>query len=666
MPMNFFEDQARAKKRTTLLVIYFVIAVVLTIVIIDSIIVSAIAYARLEHYFFYHGGEWVVRRDNLYPLIYYVTIIASPAVLSVIIIGSLTTSFKLRGGGIAVADMVKARTIHPDTTDLKERRFINVVEEMSIASGVPVPKLYVMDDEHSINAFVSGFESEDTVMVASKGALDKLSRQELQSVVGHEFSHIFHSDMQISLRIMGITAGLLILGKIGSFILRSTFYSRRSKSDGRIQLAVILAGVGILAVGFIGLMFGRLMKAAISRQRELLADASSVAYTRNPQGLIFALKRIAKDSEQGHLKSANAEDVSHICFAPALQSYLSGAFSTHPPIPVRIKRLDPKGQYAKDPLPNTKKPPPEPPPKSTAQKTGKESGETFMRTMMGATILAGAADSIDATAKSITNSIGDPLDQHMTLAEALHEQIPNALQTIAHQPREVAYLWYAMMLPQTLTPQLEHTLGKKMSDGSLTKIMSIQKVLFNMKWGSLLPLAQIALPAFKMNSPDVMDKMIKNTGAILSHTKPHYFQYGLYALLCKAANQKKEKASYKTYSKLTSHANGLQIVISVLVHYSGDDTEKLEAQYKKIMQQLLGKSGDIGQLVSPSPFVFQAALSKLNHLSPQAKEKFLNACFDCIEHDHKITTAEADLVRVIASIIECPIPPIISGATPHG
>jgi len=470
MPMNFFEDQARAKKRTTLLVVYFFIAVVLTIFLIDFILVGAIAYTRLEHYFLYQGGEWIVRRENLYPLISYIVMIASPVVLGIIVIGSLITSFKLRSGGIAVAKMVKARSIHPDTQDPKERRFLNVVEEMSIASGVPVPKMYVMDNENSINAFVSGFKTEDTVMVASKGALDKLSRQEMQGVVGHEFSHIFHSDMTISLRLMGITAGLLLLGKVGSYLLRSTFYSRRSRSSsgggGRMQLAILLIGIGILVVGFIGLVFGRLMKAAVSRQRELLADASSVAYTRNPQGLVFALRRIAQDKEQGHLNSVNAEDVSHICFSPALGTYLSGAFSTHPPIPVRVQRLDPKGVYANAPLPHTQEtPPPEPKPASAAKK----SAQNFMKTMMGATILAGAAEKIHTSTKNIHDSIGDPLNEHIALAETLHEQIPKSLSTIAHQPKDVGYLWYAMMLPKSVDATLKKTLAEKIPEDSLQK-----------------------------------------------------------------------------------------------------------------------------------------------------------------------------------------------------
>lgn len=672
MPMNFFEDQAQAKKRTTLLVCYFLIAVILTVILINIIVVGAIVYTRIEHYFVYVHGEWVMRRENLYPLISMVSMIASPIVLGIIVLGSLITSYQLRGGGLAVAKMVQARAIHPDTTDPKEKRFINVVEEMSIASGVPVPNLFVMDNEESINAFVSGFTPEDTVMVASKGALDKLSRQELQSVVGHEYSHIFHNDMTISLRLMGITAGLLIIGKIGSHLLRSTFYTRGSRRGssrsggggaGRMQLAFIIIGLGILVVGLVGLLFGRLMKAAVSRQRELLADASSVAYTRNPEGLVYALRRIDQDKDKGHLQSVNAEDVSHFCFSPALSTYLSGAFATHPPIEQRIKKLDPKGQYADQPLPNVET---EAKPKAKQTSKAQKSAQDFMRTMMGATILAGAADRIHTTTKAIHDTIGAPQEEHITLGQSLYEQIPASLNTIAHQPKHVAYLWYAMMLPKSIDNKLHKRLASYLPDEKLKKILSIQKVLFNMEWGSLLPLAQIAIPTFKANSQSEKDAILEHVGDILSHTKPHYFQYGLYALLAKATNQNKPKKVKRIYDSLAVHLKEIQIVLSVLVHYSGNDHQDLQAQYQKSMYALFGKSADIGKLVEPSPFVFQAALAKLNQLSPQSKEKFINACFDCIEEDHMVTVAEADLVRVIASILDCPIPPIIRGKTPHG
>lgn len=355
--MEFFEEQERAKRKTALLVFYFIVAVLLTVFCIDAIIIGAIAYTGQEHYFNTQPNQIFIRREYFYPLVFQVVTTASPVIIGVILFGTIITSVQLMGGGLAVARMVNARPIDPNTTDPHERRFINVVQEMSIASNVSVPALFVMDKEPSINAFVSGFKPQDTVMVVSQGALDKLSRQEMQGVVGHEFSHIYHHDMRISLYLMGLTAGLLLIGKIGQFALRSAFYSRQNRSnnqgDPRFQMAIIIFGVGLLIVGAIGLLFGRMMKAAVSRQRELLADASSVQYTRNPIGLVFALRRIQQDSDHSFLANANAEDVSHICFCPALRSLVTSAFATHPPISVRLQKLDPNQQYTKLPLPNT-------------------------------------------------------------------------------------------------------------------------------------------------------------------------------------------------------------------------------------------------------------------------------------------------------------------------
>jgi len=286
--MTFFERQDQARKKTSILVFYFVIAIVLIILAINTAIYLVITQAMTPPPSI---AVWIEKP-------YWVWI--AGATLFAIAMGTLNMMFKLRGGGRAVAEIVGARRVNPDTKDLNERKLINVVEEMSIASGTPVPTVYVLDDESSINAFVAGLRPTEAVLVATRGTIKNLDRDELQGVVAHEYSHILNGDMWINIRLMGILAGILIIGQIGRIMLRS---SGRSRGKGSGQAAMI--GLALFIIGYIGLFFGALIKAAISRQREFLADASAVQFTRNPSSIAGALWKIKQHTTGSLLNNSH-------------------------------------------------------------------------------------------------------------------------------------------------------------------------------------------------------------------------------------------------------------------------------------------------------------------------------------------------------------------------
>ncbi len=272
-PPGFFQRQASARRNTGLLVVLFLTAVTLitlAVCLVGYMVTRSQTSALPFHY-------WLLSSHGL---------TTAGAVVALIGIGSLVRWVDLAGGGTRVARMVGARAIDPDTRDPEERKLRNIVEEMSIASGVPVPELYVMDHETGINAFVAGYTPPgEAVMVVTHGALTQLNRDELQGVVGHEFSHILNGDMRINVRLIALLAGILMIGQIGQFLLRAGFYSsgRSRNRDGRAQAAMGgLIGLALMLIGYVGVFFGRLIQSAVSRQREMLADASSVQFTRNP------------------------------------------------------------------------------------------------------------------------------------------------------------------------------------------------------------------------------------------------------------------------------------------------------------------------------------------------------------------------------------------------
>ncbi len=271
--------------------------------------------------------------------------------LAVIAAGSLYKIWRLSDGGHTVAQLLGGRPVDPNTADPKERRVLNVVEEMAIASGLPVPTVYLLEREEGINAFAAGFTPQDAVIGVTRGALEILNREELQGVIAHELSHVFHGDTNLNLRLMGVLHGILVIALVGYFILRSTLRVASSNRKSGLVVVLPIAGLILLVIGYIGVFFGRLIKSAVSRQREFLADASSVQFTRNPQGIGGALKKIGGLSMGSLVMSPHAEQASHFFFSDGKLGKLRSAFSgvthfqflaTHPPLAERIRRVDPR------------------------------------------------------------------------------------------------------------------------------------------------------------------------------------------------------------------------------------------------------------------------------------------------------------------------------------
>ncbi|MEO0852853.1 MAG: M48 family metallopeptidase, partial [Cyanobacteria bacterium J06648_11] len=326
--MNFFEHQDKARQNTTQLVGLFVLSIAFTIVAFYG---AALAIAAIAE------PGWVssVWQPELFGLI-------AIAVVAIVGFGTATKTWELRQGGWVVAESLGGRRVELATDDPGEQRLLNVVSEMAIASGVPVPQVYVMDDEASINAFAAGYSAGDAAIGVTRGCIEQLDRDELQGVIAHEFSHILNGDMRLNIRLMGVLQGILLIYLMGNFIFRGTFYlgsgrsysRRRDRGDGgsgRSRLVMFLAGLAMMVIGSIGLFCGRAIKSAVSRQREFLADASAVQFTRNPNGLAGALMKIGGLSEGSKISSPQAEAASHLFFGNAV-SQLSAAFATHPPL----------------------------------------------------------------------------------------------------------------------------------------------------------------------------------------------------------------------------------------------------------------------------------------------------------------------------------------------
>lgn len=331
MAMNFFEAQQQARSRTRLLVLLFSLAVLLLVALTDFVVLIALAFLQAD--------QVDTNATPQFPWGYLA--VSSLAVVSVIGAVVLFRLAQLKKGGKVVAEALGGRRLKSDETDPKVRVLQNVVSEMAIAAGVPAPPLYVLPDQ-SINAFAAGFSPADAVIGVTEGTLNLLSRDELQGVIAHEFSHILNGDMRLNLRLLALLHGILFISEAGQQLLQVRS-SGRDRNGG--ILVVFGVGLSFIIIGYIGVLFGQLIKAAVSRQREFLADASAVQFTRNPAGIGGALKRIAALQQGGRVKHPQASEMSHLFFADALSrwqmGFIGGWFATHPPLTERIKRIEP-------------------------------------------------------------------------------------------------------------------------------------------------------------------------------------------------------------------------------------------------------------------------------------------------------------------------------------
>ncbi|MDX1705418.1 M48 family metallopeptidase [Pseudidiomarina sp.] len=326
--VNFFEHQQQARRNTWLLVGLFIVAFTLIIIFVTAVV--AIAFGVVDST---QQGDFTAEPSMLSWTAFFVGI----GILLVMGVKWL----QLRPGGHVVAESLGGVRLSPDTQDPVERRVQNVVEEMAIAANMPVPDVYILPNESAINAFAAGYQTRDAVIGLTKGSIETFSREELQAVVAHEFSHILNGDMRLNIRLISALAGILVVAHLGRMLLYSAHFSRGSRNRNN---ALPLLGIALIVIGSIGILFGNLIKSAVSRQREYLADAAAVQFTRHPDSLAGALKQIGArnndDNSGSKVAHKNADQTAHLFFGEAL-SHWFGMMATHPPLEKRIKRIQP-------------------------------------------------------------------------------------------------------------------------------------------------------------------------------------------------------------------------------------------------------------------------------------------------------------------------------------
>lgn len=643
--MDFFEHQDNARQHTWKLIGYFSIAVIIIVLAVNAAAwatwVLFVQYSELP------SPGWQELLSRWWQSKYF--LLAAGGTLFLILIGSLIQWMNLSKGGPAVAKMVGARSVSEFKYDEKVTQFTNVVEEMSIASGTPVPQLFVMDRETGINAFVAGYQLEDTVMVVTRGLLDTLDREQIQAVTGHEFSHILNGDMRLNMRLMSLLAGILMIGQFGKFLLAMGTrprhsYRRTNKQSSTIPLIVF--GLIIWLIGGIGVYFGRLIKAAVSRQREFLADASSVQFTRNPNALAGALNQIKKHQENSLLSNRHAEDMSHLCFGASLNfSSWLGNLSTHPPLDERIKRVSPNFLVIEK--------------RQSQHKEVFEPTPATTQAFAGGAALSGtAATGALLSSQTIIGTVGRTQNSHLDLAHQLYRQIPEKLRTVLHQSAGAKAFCIAIIVKELSSDELRAL--------AFSKIGAEHKAVKDLlPWVQTMP-AKLRLPCIDLCLPTLKQMLHADQVALIKQIESlakldnninmtEWLVISLlrHHLLPVKANRK--NSSIKSMSKINRE---IQTLLSALV-YSQPDFRLATENYKKVMSSFNLKDQWLLSKNAVDYASISLALWKLRDLNFLLRKPLLQACADIVMSDGKVSSEEYEFLRIVSDSLGCPIPPFI-------
>jgi len=646
--MNFFDAQDQARRNSRRLVFAYVTATALIVLGITAIVGFALRLSNLNTYQNVQLtlGQFISANAGI--------LFGTALIATVFILGSsLFKISRLSAGGGRVAVDMGGTLVAMDIQDPLRKRLRNVIEEMAIASGVPVPEIYVLEQEHGINAFAAGFSPSDAAIAVTRGTLELLDRDELQGVIAHEFSHILNGDMKLNVRLMGVLFGIMVLGLVGRMIVRGGYHtsvisSRRDRSAP----VILIVGLGLAILGGVGVFFARMIKAGVSRQREYLADASAVQFTRQSDGIANALKKIGGYSEGSKISATDPEEVSHMLFGSGAS--LMGLFATHPPLDDRIRALDPSFKEGDFPRVNRQ------------QRRVETAAESQHAAFAGDVTTAIASGGVKVLADSIAETVGQPQKEHVEFARDLRQSIPASLYDAAHSS-EMAYLLAVSLIldrsgkvTERQFSMVEEQLGQQRADFVRRYFDELAATGAEYR----LPLLEIAFPALKLRPSQELAYLVSLTTRLIEvDGEIELFEFCFYRIMMSSLGRAIDPTGKRTAVRSTR--GNLQTatvdLLRVLADY-GHDNDAARIEAFKTGLATLGPWAHEQQYRSDrenTVSVLGNSLDILLGLNSKGQDSLLRAISATAAHDGKLSVAEAELVRAVCATLDYPLPPIL-------
>jgi Zn-dependent protease with chaperone function len=622
--LDFFEEQERARRRSRWLILVYLAAVLL--VVASYCAVGTALYAFSSAY---------LRGRAAWPPLEFLAGIAA-VVAALILAVTAWRIWQLREGGPMVAWLLGARYVEPGRCSGAERRLFNVVEEMAIASGIAVPPVYCLQRESGINALVAGYSPNEAVIIVTRGAIDKLSRDELQGVMGHEFSHILNGDMALNVRLVGLLAGLEWFVDTGENLVYQVanefrFKEREERGEGAVAAVF---GFLVAVIGFPGALAAGAIKAAISREREFLADAASVQFTRNPDAIAGALDSITELHAHTAVSALHCELFSHMFFAHAAGRWWD--FPTHPPIDERIRRAHPR--FLREDY--------------RERRHGK-------RQQMA--VIDGSGNVVKhVKALSFMSSIGRPGAQHVDHAAKLLADMPERLRLALREPAEAETAMFALALEpeeETRARELAELLARR-GGAAAERAKALYVYVSILAREHMLTLADLAVPAIKEQKQKARDAFLADLTAVVeADRRVTLREFVLLTLLRQRLREGAGQPIAARFRRVEEVAGDAHAVLSLVAWASTDEKafERGAAVLKLGWKEIISKE-------SLSAARVGEALERLRHLAPFQKPGVLKACVEAAAADGRVGLAEGELVRMVAATLDCPVPPLIAAS----
>ena len=640
--MNFFDIQDKARRTSRRLVFLYVLSTAMIVAGVSLIIGYALYGVADPHQPFSMAAFFAQQAP----------ILIGTAIVTALFIGgaTLVKTMQLSAGGGRVAQQMGGTLVSPDTRDPLRSRLRNVVEEMAIASGVPVPEIYVLEQEMGINAFAAGFAPGDAAIAVTRGTLELLDRDELQGVIGHEFSHILNGDMRLNIRLMGVLFGIMALGLMGRMVFRGVRYSGFSSKRGKGGGIILIIGLGLIILGAIGVFCARMIKSGVSRQREYLADASAVQFTRQTDGLAGALKKIGGYKESSLIKATDPEEVSHMLFGTG--SKLSGMFATHPPLTERIRALEPN--FNESDYPHV-----------TLQERDVV-GERGVDQRAAGIAAATSALAGGVAPAAISASVGQPSEEHIAFATRVRQSFPESLYDAAHSS-ELSYLLVIALILDgrgaTSDRQLS-LLSEKLGEQRTRLIKQLHAEVQEAGPEYRLPLLEISFPALRQRPAPQLSFLLKLTARLIEidgEVELHEFCFyrvlatNLRQVMNPSKSQKRKRAGRKPVR------DAAVSLLRIVAQHGHADASQAEAAFRAGLSAF-GDWGDAYAYSSdekPTTSNLEKSIDQLVSLNAEGRQMLLDSVTQVVLHDDELTVAEAELVRTVCASLEIPLPPQI-------
>lgn len=660
--MNFFEHQRKAKKETRTLCLHFIFAIIAIVFLTNLGIITTFELLMKSQS---TGAE--LGADARQGLI----ILITACTLLLILGGMIFKIFQLMSGGKVIAQMLGGFPIEKSTKDLGQKQIVNIVDEISIASGIPSPPIYILEGEMSINAFVAGFDIERGVIALTEGAIYKLNRSELQSVIAHEYSHLFNGDMKLNTYLIAVLHGIQMISSLGSYMMstrrRRNYYTSSSRGGSKGDFQIIVMGSVLYVLGYVGLVFARMIKNEINEQREYLADATAVQFTRDGDSLTNVFKKILANEKNQFLVCGQADVVGHMCITDAD----SKKSRTHPDLVDRIKRID-KTFREKDffkfeikqlqkrivEIHKEKSPIHPDIKKRIADELELESAkEVNQALILGAGLLVGneLSKTSQKSASKIKESFGEQNEESLGYAKNIIASIPLQIREIIHEKSVAKAVIYSLFLKisngsvELLKDEREEV--RKAIVLALAALEGLNKRFY-------LPLIDLSIGALREMPKGEKRSMLKFLKQIIKHDKKiNIMEYFYYSIVSKYLGTKKRSSlNNQTLLKLKKEVS---FVLSVLSHVGfSDDLEAAQLALNKVSKSI-GYSIKLAPLDSFTISEIHTYLKKLNNLKPEEKKIFLETCVDLIKFDARVLPMEIEVVRAISAMLDTPLPQVV-------